>query len=98
MYKAGYENIVNVDYSDVVIENMRETYGKSLSKMSWEVMDITDMSKFDSKSFDSIIEKCTIDSLMVEQKDLWKVDGKMAATIHTVVEGVSKYVLINLWN
>ena len=42
MYDAGYRNIVNIDISSVVIENMRER-NKERSLMTWEVMDVRDL-------------------------------------------------------
>jgi 2-polyprenyl-3-methyl-5-hydroxy-6-metoxy-1,4-benzoquinol methylase len=44
MYKEGYENILNVDISAVVIEQMRERNRESCPKMTYEVMDCTEMS------------------------------------------------------
>ena len=70
MYNDGYNNIVNIDFSHVVIQNMkRKCHG--LDKMQWMVMDVTNMT-FSKRSFDVVIEKATLDALIVEEKDLWK--------------------------
>lgn len=69
MYKDGYRNIVNIDFSPVVIENMKRKC-KDLVEMEWMVMDIMSMT-FSTSSFDVVIEKATLDALMVGEKDLW---------------------------
>lgn len=69
MYHDGYKNIVNIDFSPVVIENMRRKC-QDLVNMEWRVMDITKMS-FTPSSFDVVVEKATLDALLVEEKDSW---------------------------
>jgi RAT1-interacting protein len=67
MYLRGYENIVNTDYSSVIIDLMSERC-KQYSNMKWLCMDINDM-KFDGNSFDCVLEKGTLDALLVDDKD-----------------------------
>ena len=69
MYKDGYKNIVNIDFSPVVIENMKRKC-QALIGMQWMVMDIARMT-FVPSSFDVIIEKATLDAFLVEEKDPW---------------------------
>ena len=64
LYDDGYTNVVNVDISSVVIKQMKERNAELRPKMQWLVMDITDMSAFDSNSFDIAIDKSTIDALL----------------------------------
>ena len=64
LYDAGYQNIINVDISPVVIEQMKERNRESRPIMEWLVMDITDMSHFESNTFDVAIDKSTIDALL----------------------------------
>ena len=42
MYKDGYPNIINVDFSEICIEKMREKH-QHCPGMEWEVMDIKDL-------------------------------------------------------
>ncbi len=93
MFKEGFRNITNIDYSSVVIEKMRETH-KSLESMDWIVMDITDM-KFAAESFDVIIEKGTLDSLLVTETDPWKLSEEGKATMDTVLTQVG---VLNLFS
>ena len=46
MYEAGYEDILNIDISPSVIEQMKEASivkGYDLKKIKWETMDATNM-------------------------------------------------------
>ena len=63
MYDNGYKNITNVDFSKVVIEQMINKNGVERPEMTWQVLDITDMSVFETYTFDIVIDKSTIDSL-----------------------------------
>ncbi|XP_014663422.1 PREDICTED: methyltransferase-like protein 13 [Priapulus caudatus] len=82
MFDNGFIHITNVDYSDVVIQNMALTHEHCCSEMKWKVMDIRDMSEFQSSTFDVVIEKGTLDAMLVEEKDPWHLsdDGKALTT------------------
>ncbi len=87
MFQHGYRHITNVDYSSVVIAKMREKY-KSLDTVKWEVMDITDMS-FEDETFDVVIEKGTLDSLLVGEKDVWRMSDEGRSTMDAALTHVS---------
>lgn len=63
MVKDGYENIMNVDISCVAIEMMRRKY-EHIPQLKYLQMDVRDMGFFLDDSFDSVIDKGTLDSLM----------------------------------
>lgn len=88
IYKDGYRNIVNIDFSPVVIENMKRKC-QHLVEMEWSVMDITSMT-FLPNSFDVVIEKATLDALMVEEKDLWNPSQEIRDRMGCVLTQVSK--------
>uniref|UniRef100_A0A7N0V9V7 Methyltransferase type 11 domain-containing protein n=1 Tax=Kalanchoe fedtschenkoi TaxID=63787 RepID=A0A7N0V9V7_KALFE len=67
MVKDGYEDIMNIDISSVAIELMRTKY-EHFPQLKYLQMDFRDMSFFSDDTFDCIIDKGTLDSLMV-----WKV-------------------------
>lgn len=71
LYDIGYENIINIDFSDICISNMIEKHGIKRPSMKWLVMDMTDMSAFENESFDVVIDKATMDALMVDEGDAW---------------------------
>uniref|UniRef100_A0A0D6R812 Methyltransferase type 11 domain-containing protein n=1 Tax=Araucaria cunninghamii TaxID=56994 RepID=A0A0D6R812_ARACU len=63
MVNDGYEEIVNIDISSVVIEAMQKKY-QDYPQLIYATMDVRDMSAFESSSFDSVIDKGMLDSLM----------------------------------
>ncbi|EIM86845.1 S-adenosyl-L-methionine-dependent methyltransferase [Stereum hirsutum FP-91666 SS1] len=69
MYDDGYKNIVNIDYSDVVIERMKSRHSVR-PEMEWHEMDIRDL-KFENNSFDIAIDKGTMDAMMTAKGDVW---------------------------
>jgi len=56
MAKDGYEDIVNIDISSVVIEQMREKH-KEITQLTYMQMDIRDMGFFGDESFDCVLDK-----------------------------------------
>ena len=86
MYHDGYRNIVNIDFSLVVINNMKRKCQDLLS-MQWLVMDITKMS-FAPSSFDVVIEKATLDALLVDEKDVWNPSEEAKSTMDGVLSQV----------
>ena len=66
LHKAGYTNMVNIDISPVCVANMKEEY----PELSFLEMDMTRLS-FPDNSFDLVVEKATLDSLLVDAKSPW---------------------------
>ena len=73
LYDAGFKNIVNVDISSVCIDQMNERNNELRPEMRFQVMDICDMSEFESNSFDIAIDKSTIDALLCGDDSFVKV-------------------------
>lgn len=69
MYDDGYRNIVNVDYSSTVINQMRLRH-KTRDTMEWHEMDIRQL-KFQDDTFDVAIDKGTMDAMMTSKGDVW---------------------------
>ncbi|KIP02687.1 hypothetical protein PHLGIDRAFT_32105 [Phlebiopsis gigantea 11061_1 CR5-6] len=70
MYDDGYKNIVNVDYSGILIEKMRRKHQEVRPGMEWLEMDVREL-KFNSESFDVAIDKGTMDAMMTAKADVW---------------------------
>ncbi|KAL9226468.1 hypothetical protein vseg_002278 [Gypsophila vaccaria] len=63
MVNDGYTHILNIDISSVAIQMMQRKY-HHLPQLKYMQMDVRDMSVFMDDSFDSVIDKGTLDSLM----------------------------------
>ncbi|KIK61663.1 hypothetical protein GYMLUDRAFT_73176 [Collybiopsis luxurians FD-317 M1] len=70
MYDDGYHNIVNIDYSSVIIDKMKERYRESRPGMEWHEMDVRQI-RFDNDTFDVAIDKSTMDAIMSVKGDIW---------------------------
>ena len=62
MIQDGYKNITNIDFSPVVISQMKERYKES--SMIFDVVDVTKPLPFPDSSFDLIICKGTLDAIL----------------------------------
>lgn len=86
MYSAGYRSITNIDYSSVCIGTMSARYS-DCPGMTWRQMDVRQLC-FPDASFDVILEKATLDAIMVEEKTPWEVSPKTASFINQALTEV----------
>ncbi|CAM8905660.1 unnamed protein product [Rhodiola kirilowii] len=63
MVDDGYEDVVNVDISSVVIEAMKIKF-TDRQQLKYMHMDVRDMNAFQSGSFDAVCDKGTLDSIL----------------------------------
>lgn len=89
LYKAGYHNITNIDYSGVVIEKMAALYAESCPLMTWLEMDMTNLT-FEDGSFEVVIDKAAMDALVVEEGDVWDPEPAVIATVHKMCTEVRR--------
>ena len=64
LYEAGYSHIESVDFSPQCISLMREQ-NKARPTMRWSCMDVRHMDQLSASSFDVVVDKGTMDALMV---------------------------------
>ena len=62
--EEGYEDITNIDFSTKVISIMEEKCKEKYPKMNFKVMDALNMKEFSTGSFNSVIDKGTLDSVL----------------------------------
>lgn len=92
MSNDGYTNIVNIDISSVVIEAMQKKYSDS-PHLKYIEMDVTDMKAFEDGSFDAVIDKGTLDSLLCGQNSKTNA-AKMLNEVERVMKKGGVYILI----
>ncbi|GKB68787.1 methyltransferase-like protein 13 [Tanacetum coccineum] len=92
MSKDGYTDIVNIDISSVVIEAMQKKYSDS-PHLKYMEMDVRDMKAFEAGSFDAVIDKGTLDSLLCGHNSKLNA-AKMLDEIDRVLKKDGVYILI----
>ncbi|KAK1278916.1 hypothetical protein QJS04_geneDACA015828 [Acorus gramineus] len=92
MVEDGYVDIVNVDISSVVIEAMQKKY-HDVCQLKYVRTDVRDMSEFESESFDAVVDKGTLDSLMCGH-DSQQNSFKMLEEVGRVLKDGGVYILI----
>ncbi|XP_062181091.1 uncharacterized protein LOC133885396 [Phragmites australis] len=92
MVKDGYEDIVNIDISSVVIEQMREKHS-DIPQLTYMQMDVRDMSFFGDESFDCVLDKGTLDAMMCAD-DAPHGASKMLAEVARLIRPRGIYLLI----
>ncbi|XP_004626861.1 methyltransferase-like protein 13 [Octodon degus] len=96
LYDVGYQDIVNIDISEVVIKQMRERNASRRPQMSFLKMDMTRM-EFPDASFQVVLDKGTLDAVLTdeEERTLQLVD-RMLAEVGRVLQVGGRYLCISL--
>ncbi|CAM9929821.1 unnamed protein product, partial [Ectocarpus fasciculatus] len=98
LYDDGFEEIENVDFSDPVIAEMHRSHSGVRPKMSWTVMDVTDMSGYVDGFFDAVVDKGTLDALMSEDTAEVRESGEaMLREVKRVLKPTGRYMCVTLW-
>eukprot|EP01031_Cornospumella_fuschlensis_P028507 gene28507-34415_t len=96
LYDLGFHNIINLDFSEVVITEMREKNGER-PLMQWQVGDMTDLSAYANQSFDAVLDKGALDALFSANSPALRHQAeKMFAEIARVLSEQGKYICITL--
>ncbi|XP_053930777.1 EEF1A lysine methyltransferase 4 [Cuculus canorus] len=88
LHERGYTDVTSIDFSPACIAAMRARYAHCPG-LHWAVMDIRALA-FPDATFDVVLEKGTLDVLMVEETDPWDVSPQAAAAMHRVLAEVSR--------
>jgi EEF1A lysine methyltransferase 4 len=93
MYNDNYKFIENIDYSPIIIDIMKEKYSH-LKEMTWKVMDINKLN-YEPNSFDCVLEKGTLDALLVDEKDPWNMSEESSIKIDKILQRVETIMTNN---
>ncbi|KAG6528396.1 hypothetical protein ZIOFF_010552 [Zingiber officinale] len=100
----GYQDVVNIDISSVLIETMQAKYAHKSIKFLYDAccflitstdikMDVRDMSPFESGSFDAVIDKGTLDTFMCGEDDITAAT-QLLKEVERVLKDKGAYILI----
>ena len=89
MYAAGFENIHNIDFSEVVVRKMAARHAEDCPNMTWAVMDMTKISAA-AASFDVVLDKAAMDALMTAETDRWNPSAGCLQQGHDMCSGVAR--------
>ncbi|CAM8996417.1 unnamed protein product [Rhodiola kirilowii] len=92
MVEDGYEDVVNVDISSVVIEAMQRKHS-GCPQLKYMQMDVRDMSAFQSRSFDAVCDKGTLDSILCGNNSQENA-ARMLHEVERVLKDNGVYLLI----
>lgn len=100
MVQDGYGNIVNLDFSPILIEQMKVKY--PLPELSWHVMDVRELAQSanapalgGASTYDVIVDKGTLDALTAETNgSVWDPSEEVVENVRREVNGVLQYVLL----
>lgn len=91
-YAAGWQRIVNVDYSPTVIRTMEKKYSEKMPLMKWVCADIFHLKEqlgVGSALFDIALDKGTLDALLTVKHDPWDPPQDLLDRMHSYMAQVS---------
>ncbi|XP_066477660.1 EEF1A lysine methyltransferase 4 [Tiliqua scincoides] len=88
LFRLGYTDITSIDYSAACITSMQERYAHCPG-LHWAIMDARALTFLDG-SFDVVLEKGTLDSMMVGETDPWHVSREARVLLDQVLTEVSR--------
>lgn len=94
MYQDGFHHITNIDFSPVCIAAQKARNEVDCPEMSWLVMDMLRLD-FPAGSFDVVVDKCTLDALVVDEGDVWDPRTEVREQVDEVLTGVSRILKPN---
>eukprot|EP00947_MAST-08B_sp_MAST-8B-sp1_P000215 g215.t1 len=97
LYDIGQTDIVNIDFSPVVVEQMSERAKgerRNVSRFQHKLMGLTDL-KFPKESFDFVLDKATLDCLMAGKATSNKAVPRALQEVHRVLKPGGVYFCVS---
>jgi hypothetical protein len=90
LYLDGYHNIVNIDFSlpCIIAQRLRNADCPGMVFLEMDML-LLQSSGLDLASFDVVLDKCTLDALVVDEGDVWNPRAEVRAQVDEVLSGVS---------
>nr|XP_034978267.1 eEF1A lysine and N-terminal methyltransferase isoform X2 [Zootoca vivipara] len=96
LYDEGYQDITNVDISEVVIKQMQKRSAHLRPKMTYIVMDVLQMD-FPDEHFQVVLDKGTLDALLPDEEETTLSRAEMMfAEISRVLQFGGRYLCVTL--
>ena len=92
LYRDGYHNITNIDFSTTVIRQMAEKY-REMEEMDFSEMNVTNLD-FPSACFDMVFDKCTLDCLLCGDNSFQKA-SVMMQNVFRVLKPGGVYIIVS---
>jgi ubiquinone/menaquinone biosynthesis C-methylase UbiE len=94
MYADGFQSIINIDISPIVVKYMEERYKTKCPAVQYKVMDVFEMKEFADGEFDVVIDKATFDSIICH--DLSQKHAEiMLKEIYRVLNSTGVYICVS---
>ncbi|CAJ0930184.1 unnamed protein product, partial [Mesorhabditis belari] len=90
LYEAGFCDITNVDYSQILIDSSLQRYAASYPEMKWICDDMLSLNKIESNAYDVVLEKATIEALLVKEKSPWCPSDEALVVLDQVFSSVTR--------
>jgi ubiquinone/menaquinone biosynthesis C-methylase UbiE len=96
LYDTGVEAITNIDFSEVVIEQMKTLHSLPRSNMKWLVMNMLDL-QFKDGTFDVVFDKGALDALMGTDTDESRQEAsQMFAEFSRVLGDNGRFICVSM--
>jgi len=93
MYDEGYQSIVNIDISSVVVKAMQEKYKDKGPSFKYLQMDARAMD-FEDGTFDCVIDKGTLDAILCGESSVANAQ-KVLSEVYRVLAPKGVYILVS---
>uniref|UniRef100_A0A7E4WAN4 Methyltransf_11 domain-containing protein n=1 Tax=Panagrellus redivivus TaxID=6233 RepID=A0A7E4WAN4_PANRE len=82
----GFTQLTNVDFSSVLIDK----YAVKYPEMAWICDDMRSLEHIPDDSFDVVIEKATIESLLAKEKSVWTFSDSAQADLRSTLAAIRR--------
>lgn len=90
---AGFHTVDNIDISETCVRAMEESH-KELKGVNWKVMDVLDMKEIPDATYDAVVDKATLDSILCGENSSANA-AKMLTGISRVLKSVGVYFCVS---